>query len=679
MIVEETYNFPRRRISARRNFPQGCGKNVTSHENGNLLVSPDSMQEGIPRQRLIVKLKVNSPSNSSNSAPENNRSEHVDINGGKRIKTEEERNIHSAVASEEKVHPEVRSEGEVPAVVKNEEEIHAARDSVPLTIRGKVRQILRLFQAHCRKLSRDDEGKTKVKDNKRGPKQRVDLATAGMLKQRNLWVNTGMKFLGNVPRVEVGDEFHYRVELSIVGLHGPFMAGIDYVNSRGKIVATSIVSSGCYTDYMDSWDILVYSGQGGTPIPGYKITQASDQKLVRGNLALKNSMDEQTPVRVIRGFKDTSAEAKMNMTATLTYDGLYIVEKYWKEKEKGEYGTYVYMFQLKRIPGQPQLAIKEVKKSKKARVREGLCVIDISQGKERMPDELEITYFYILSMPIAAVNTINDEKTPPFVYLSKMVHPQRFNPSPSRGCGCIGRCSSSTCLCAHKNGGQIPFNYNGAIVEAKPLVYECGLACKCSKSCYNRVSQHGIKFQLEVFKTDSRGWGVRSLDSISSGSFVCEYTGEFLLDEEAEQRMGNDEYLFDIGKNYNHDALWGGLSELMSSELESGSPSEVEEDTSFTIDAAKYGSVGRFINHSCSPNLYAQNVLYDHDDRRMPHIMLFAAENIPPLTELTYHYNYQLDQVFDAHGNIKRKNCYCGSDECTSRMYLLGKLVRPRE
>ncbi|CAH2061470.1 unnamed protein product [Thlaspi arvense] len=57
----------------------------------------------------------------------------------------------------------------------------------------------------------------------------------------------------------------------------------------------------------------------------------------------------------------------------------------------------------------------------------------------------------------------------------------------------------------------------------------------------------------------------------------------------------------------------------------------------FTVDAAKKGNIGRFINHSCSPNLYAQNVLYDHEDKRIPHVMLFAMDNIPPLQELQLH------------------------------------------
>ncbi|PPS09848.1 hypothetical protein GOBAR_AA10788 [Gossypium barbadense] len=218
-----------------------------------------------------------------------------------------------------------------------------------------------------------------------------------------------------------------------------------------------------------------------------------------------------------------------------------------------------------------------------------------------------------------------------------------------------------------RNGGQIPYNHNGAIVETKPLVYECGPTCKCPASCYNRVSQHGIKFQFEIFKTKSTGWGVRSLNSIPSGSFICEYAGELLEDREAEKRTGKDEYLFDIGNKYSDSSLWDDLSTLIHDSRSSFR--QVVPECGFTIDAARFGNMGRFINHSCSPNLYAQNVLYDHDDKRIPHIMFFAAENIPPLQELTYHYNYMIDQVHDENGDIRKKVCCCGSSKCTGRLY----------
>ena len=523
-----------------------------------------------------------------------------------------------------------------------------ASDSI--VTRNKVRETLRLFQAIFRKLLQEEEAKTKQGGN---PVRRVDYLASRILKDKGKHVNTGKQIIGPVPGVEVGDEFQYRVELGIIGLHRPTQGGIDYRKHGGKILATSIVASGGYADDLDNSDVLIYSGQGGNLIGGDK--QPEDQKLERGNLALKNSIDAKNLVRVIRGFKETKApeymDSRAKVVTTYIYDGLYLVEKYWQEI--GPHGKLVFKFQLNRIPGQPELAWKEVKNSKKFKVREGLCVDDISMGKE--------------PIPIFAVNTIDDEKPPPFTYITSMIYPDWCHRLPPNGCDCSNGCSDSEkCSCAVKNGGEIPYNYNGAIVEAKPLVYECGPSCKCSRSCHNRVSQHGIKFQLEIFKTVSRGWGVRSLTSIPSGSFICEYIGELLEDKEAEQRTGNDEYLFDIGHNYN-EILWDGISTLMPDAQSSSC--EVVEDAGFTIDAAQYGNVGRFINHSCSPNLYAQNVLYDHDNKRIPHIMLFAAENIPPLQELTYHYNYTIDQVRDSNGNIKKKSCYCGSDECTGRMY----------
>jgi euchromatic histone-lysine N-methyltransferase len=101
----------------------------------------------------------------------------------------------------------------------------------------------------------------------------------------------------------------------------------------------------------------------------------------------------------------------------------------------------------------------------------------------------------------------------------------------------------------------------------------------------------------------------------------------------------------------------------------SSSSSQILGDVGFTIDAAECGNIGRFINHSCSPNLYAQNVLWDHDDLRIPHIMFFAAETIPPLQELTYDYNYEIDHVEDMNGRIKFKVCQCGSPRCSGRLY----------
>ncbi|CAN0842651.1 Histone-lysine N-methyltransferase, H3 lysine-9 specific SUVH5 [Linum grandiflorum] len=479
--------------------------------------------------------------------------------------------------------------------------------------RKKVRETLRLFHFICRKLvheaeARSNKGKTQI--------GRVDTIAAKELRNRGMCLNQGQYIVGAVPGVDVGDEFQFRLELNVIGLHRPTQAGIDFVKEGQDFIAVSIVASAGYNNNLDDSDVLDYTGQG-------------DQKLENGNLGLKNSITTQNPVRVIRGYRKKPDSADVR-SKVYVYDGLYNVEKYWHEP--GQDGKLVLKFRMVRIPGQPELAWKQVKKSKKLKLREGLS--DISQGKELIP--------------ISAVNTVDDENLPPFKYITQIMYPDTL--TPPDGCSCRNRCSESgSCSCVAKNGGEIPFNNNGAIVEAKDLVYECGPSCKCPPSCYNRVSQKGISIQLEVFKTGSRGWGVRSMDSISSGSFICEYVGELVDDSEAERRT-NDEYLFDLGGSTDDDDVKATMP-------------------SFTIDAAEYGNVGRFINHSCSPNLYAQNVLYDHGDQRIPHIMFFAAENIPPLQELSYHYNYQIDQVHDSQGNIKMKFCYCGSSECTGRMY----------
>ncbi|CAN0908358.1 Histone-lysine N-methyltransferase, H3 lysine-9 specific SUVH5 [Linum grandiflorum] len=489
--------------------------------------------------------------------------------------------------------------------------------------RKKVRELLREFHKICRK----NEQHTK----------RVDCFAFGELKRRGMCLNQGKSSIGAITGVEVGDEFQYRFEFNLIGLHRPPVAGIDTARRGDITIAVSVVASGGYDDNLDDSDVLDYTGQGGQKT---RTKEAEDQTLNKENLALKNSIKERNPVRVIRGYASDSAGGKGRI---YIYDGLYTVESY--KQEQGPNGKLVFRFHMVRIPGQPELAWKQVRKSKKSKVREGLKVIDISHGKELTP--------------ICAVNTVDDEHPPPFKYITQMIYPHP--PNPPNGCGCRNWCSkSSGCSCLEKNGGDFPYNHNGAIVEVKDVVYECGPSCKCPPSCYNRVSQKGIKLQLEIFKTGLRGWGVRSLNSIASGSFICEYLGELLEDNEAERRT-NDEYLFDIGKRRDNDASFPDDAQ--------SSNQQAVQDSNFTIDAAKCGNVGRFINHSCTPNLYAQNVLYGHGDMKIPHIMLFALENIPPLRELTYHYNYQLDQVHDSHGNIKRKICYCGSAECRGRMY----------
>uniref|UniRef100_A0A0E0M0D1 SET domain-containing protein n=1 Tax=Oryza punctata TaxID=4537 RepID=A0A0E0M0D1_ORYPU len=138
-----------------------------------------------------------------------------------------------------------------------------------------------------------------------------------------------------------------------------------------------------------------------------------------------------------------------------------------------------------------------------------------------------------------------------------------------------------------------------------------------------------------------------------------------MLQENGDEHVETDEYLFDIGHHY-HDEVWEDRKSGIWG-LDSSTSKTTEDTEGSTIDASKCSNVGRFINHSCSPNLYAQNVLWDHDDMKKPHIMFFATENIPPLQELTYDYNY--GKVEDKNGKEKVKPCFCGSPDCSRRLY----------
>ena len=73
------------------------------------------------------------------------------------------------------------------------------------------------------------------------------------------------------------------------------------------------------------------------------------------------------------------------------------------------------------------------------------------------------------------------------------------------------------------------------------------------------------------------------------------------------------------------------------------------------IDASKTGNLGRFFNHSCSPNIGIQNVFTNHHDIRYPHTSFFTLRNIKAGEELCWHYGYE---------NKMTQECHCGTNAC---------------
>lgn len=86
-------------------------------------------------------------------------------------------------------------------------------------------------------------------------------------------------------------------------------------------------------------------------------------------------------------------------------------------------------------------------------------------------------------------------------------------------------------------------------------------------------------------------------------------------------------------------------------------------DEVYTINAKTSGNIGRYFNHSCTPNLIVQNVFVDTLDLRFPWISFFSKYYIPAGTELTWDYGYEV-------GSIPGKvmNCYCNSAKCKRRL-----------
>ncbi|XP_077433066.1 histone-lysine N-methyltransferase SETDB1-B isoform X1 [Vanacampus margaritifer] len=169
-------------------------------------------------------------------------------------------------------------------------------------------------------------------------------------------------------------------------------------------------------------------------------------------------------------------------------------------------------------------------------------------------------------IPLSCVNEI-DSTPPPKVAYSKERIPEDgvfINASLDFlvGCDCTDGCQDkSKCSCHQLTlqatgctpGAQINPNagfLNKRLEECLPTgIYECNKRCKCcSQMCTNRLVQHGLQVRLQLFKTQNKGWGIRCLDDVARGSFVCIYAGKILTDDFADKEgleMG-DEYFANL-------------------------------------------------------------------------------------------------------------------------------------
>nr|XP_020646695.1 histone-lysine N-methyltransferase SETMAR [Pogona vitticeps] len=270
------------------------------------------------------------------------------------------------------------------------------------------------------------------------------------------------------------------------------------------------------------------------------------------------------------------------------------------------------------------------------------CKMDVSRGLETLPVSL---------WPPS-------EEPPAFQYSPDHVAGKEGGPHPSEisfpGCSChSASCLVSKCSCLPygENYNNLCINNEGNELDFSKPIFECNTMCQCGELCQNRVIQRGLQFRLEVFKTAKKGWGLRTVEFIPKGRFVCEYAGEILDFGEAHRRIqlqtpSDPNYIIALREH-----LWDGR--IMET----------------YVDPTHIGNIGRFLNHSCEPNLFMVPIRIDSV---VPKLALFAARDICEGEELTYDYSGRYhnylpikDQDRLQQDEESKKACYCGANLCT--------------
>ncbi|KAJ7746195.1 SET domain-containing protein [Mycena olivaceomarginata] len=286
---------------------------------------------------------------------------------------------------------------------------------------------------------------------------------------------------------------------------------------------------------------------------------------------------------------------------------------------------------------------------------------------------------------ITFVNDIDVEEIPPslhggaFVYLEDRYDPAGTPPfefypdsaTPLTDAKAFMFCHCKQCdefdRCCQDTDSDLRFAYTDGLFNftygPDDVVVECNPYCNCPTTCGNRVVQRPRRIPIEVFKTERRGWAVRGTEDVVRGTVVGVYTGKLIPRAEAEKLQGDrKQYCFDL--DYNEE--------------------DVPSEKTYSVDAFECGNWTRFINHSCSPNLRVQPVVYDTlPYQRIAFLAFIALQPIPAWTEFTFDYNPKDQRDYEAAaaaarmgaGGKEKANskprrprgaaiCVCGAEKC---------------
>lgn len=174
------------------------------------------------------------------------------------------------------------------------------------------------------------------------------------------------------------------------------------------------------------------------------------------------------------------------------------------------------------------------------RIKESLCGYynaDCSGGKE--------------GMKIPVINAFDNQQPPPLQYSAHRIPMTGTNintdPEFMSCCDCTDDCvDKSKCACFQltirgakynkdvtEEDEDISYVWKRLPKNVPTGIYECNSRCKCSSRCLNKVVQHPITVQMQLYRTKSRGWGLKTLHDIPKGTFLCIYAGYLYPEKDA--------------------------------------------------------------------------------------------------------------------------------------------------
>ncbi|KAJ6650368.1 hypothetical protein lerEdw1_010928, partial [Lerista edwardsae] len=127
--------------------------------------------------------------------------------------------------------------------------------------------------------------------------------------------------------------------------------------------------------------------------------------------------------------------------------------------------------------------------------------------------------------------------------------------------------------------------------------------CGCPSRPRNQLQLLSRRTQLQLYRTPDKGWGVRTTQDLLRGTFICQYFGELISSTESESREDHT-YMYWV---------------------------ETQGGEEYCLDGLGYSCVGRFLNHSCDPNLVPVRVVVGHE---IPGIAFFTNRCVQAGEEL---------------------------------------------